>query len=107
MIPYCRDGAAAQQESSCIHLAFLSSCCRAAHFPTLNSFSWAKSSISAGILGHFRDSIEIPAKRLGFPRTVLVPGKDEALEKPCSDLYEGKGLLGAIKTGKGNYSFGN
>ena len=40
---------------------------------------WFQSAISAGIPSHFSYFIEIPAKRLGFPRIFLVLGKDAAL----------------------------
>jgi len=88
-------------------LTFLNCCFRAAHFPTLDSFSWFNKSISSGISSHFWDFIEIPAKRLRSPKTVLVPGKNAALEKPYSDLYQGQSLLDPTKTGNGNYAFGD
>ena len=70
------------QQSTCIHLAnsqlVLPSCSFHDMRPATNSFSWYKSSISAGFPNCFRDFMEIPAKRLGFLRIALVPGKDAA-----------------------------
>jgi len=60
--------------------------------PATNSFSWQKCHFQTP--STFRDFIDIPAKRLRFPRIVLLPGKE-----PCRGCV----LLGWLHTQPSRY----